>query len=59
MNINGAVSLVTGGASGLGEATVRELVRHGGRVLIVDLNEVRGQELAAELGDAAAYTRRV
>jgi NAD(P)-dependent dehydrogenase (short-subunit alcohol dehydrogenase family) len=57
MNINGAVSLVTGGASGLGEATVRELVRHGGRVLIVDLNEERGQELAAELGDAAAFAK--
>jgi len=57
MNINGAVSLVTGGASGLGEATVRELVRHGGRVLIVDLNEERGQELAAVLGDAAAFAK--
>jgi NAD(P)-dependent dehydrogenase (short-subunit alcohol dehydrogenase family) len=57
MNIKGAVSLVTGGASGLGEATVRELVRHGGRVLIVDLNEERGQELAAELGDAAAFAK--
>lgn len=57
MNISGSVALVTGGASGLGEATVRELVRRGGRAVIADLNEERGNELASELGDAALFAK--
>lgn len=57
MNIDGSVALVTGGASGLGEATVRELVARGGRAVIVDLNEERGQKLSGELGDAAAFVK--
>lgn len=57
MKIAGSVALVTGGASGLGEATVRKLVGLGGRAVIVDLNADRGQKLAAELGDAASYAQ--
>ncbi len=57
MNINGAVALVTGGASGLGEATVRAFVGRGGRAVIVDLNEERGAALAKELGDAAVFAK--
>jgi NAD(P)-dependent dehydrogenase (short-subunit alcohol dehydrogenase family) len=57
MKIEGSVALVTGGASGLGEATVRQLVGQGGRVVIVDLNEERGQALVAELGDTASFVR--
>jgi NAD(P)-dependent dehydrogenase (short-subunit alcohol dehydrogenase family) len=57
MNISGSVALVTGGASGLGEATVREIVRRGGRTVIVDLNAERGTELAKELGDAAVFCK--
>ena len=57
MNISGAVALVTGGASGLGEATVRGFVGRGGRALIVDLNEERGKSLAEELGDAASFAK--
>jgi NAD(P)-dependent dehydrogenase (short-subunit alcohol dehydrogenase family) len=57
MKIDGSVALVTGGASGLGEATVRQLVSQGGRVVIVDLNADRGKRLAAELGDAATFAR--
>ena len=57
MKIEGSVALVTGGASGLGEATVRKLVSEGGRVVIVDLNADRGKKLAAELGDQAAYVQ--
>jgi NAD(P)-dependent dehydrogenase (short-subunit alcohol dehydrogenase family) len=57
MKIAGSVALVTGGASGLGEATVRLLASQGGRVAIVDLNEERGQALATELGDAASFIR--
>jgi NAD(P)-dependent dehydrogenase (short-subunit alcohol dehydrogenase family) len=57
MQIDGSVVLVTGGASGLGEATVRRLVSQGGRVVIVDLNAERGKQLAAELGDAATFAQ--
>jgi NAD(P)-dependent dehydrogenase (short-subunit alcohol dehydrogenase family) len=57
MKIAGSVALVTGGASGLGEATVRKLVSDGGRAVIVDLNADRGKKLAAELGDAAIYAQ--
>jgi NAD(P)-dependent dehydrogenase (short-subunit alcohol dehydrogenase family) len=50
MNLNGIGALVAGGASGLGEATARELAARGARVAIVDLNEQRGPELAEETG---------
>jgi NAD(P)-dependent dehydrogenase (short-subunit alcohol dehydrogenase family) len=52
MKLNGTVALVTGGASGLGAATVRRLVEGGAKVMIVDRDEVRGQALASELGAA-------
>ena len=55
MDIKGNVFIVTGGASGLGEGTARMLVRQGGKVVIADLQDQRGQALAAELGgDAVA-----
>ncbi len=50
MNLNGTGTLVAGGASGLGEATARELAARGARVAIVDLNEERGPQLAEQLG---------
>jgi len=52
MKLNGTVALVTGGASGLGAATVRRLVAGGAKVMIVDRDEPRGQALAGELGQA-------
>jgi NAD(P)-dependent dehydrogenase (short-subunit alcohol dehydrogenase family) len=57
MKINGASALVTGGASGLGAATVRMLVAGGARVVIADVNEKAGQELAQELGSAASFVK--
>jgi NAD(P)-dependent dehydrogenase (short-subunit alcohol dehydrogenase family) len=50
MEIRGTAALVTGGASGLGEATVRMLVAEGATVTIVDRDDARGHELAGELG---------
>ena len=55
MEIKGSVAVVTGGASGLGEATVRNYVEGGGRVSILDLQEDKGQALASELGDSAIF----
>ncbi|MGM8909144.1 SDR family NAD(P)-dependent oxidoreductase [Psychrobacter sp. 1U1] len=49
--------LVTGGASGLGEAVVRAIVNEGGKVVIADLNESTGQALVEELGDNARFVR--
>ena len=57
MDIQGKVALVTGGASGLGAATVKMIVAAGGRAVILDLNEKLGQSLAGELGDAVRYAR--
>ena len=55
MEIKGKVALVTGGASGLGAATVRALVARGASVVIADVNAAAGQALAAELGGNAAF----
>jgi NAD(P)-dependent dehydrogenase (short-subunit alcohol dehydrogenase family) len=57
MNIQGKSALVSGGASGLGAATVRMLVAHGATVVIADVNEKAGQALAQELGSAAAFVK--
>ena len=55
MNIAGKVAIVTGGASGLGEATVRLYVSLGAKVAVFDMNDERGSALVAELGDAVIY----
>jgi NAD(P)-dependent dehydrogenase (short-subunit alcohol dehydrogenase family) len=57
MKIQGSTAVVTGGASGLGEATIRRLIAGGGRAAIFDLNEARGQSLAKELGANAIFAR--
>jgi NAD(P)-dependent dehydrogenase (short-subunit alcohol dehydrogenase family) len=49
MEIAGKVFIVTGGASGLGEGAARMLAAHGGRVVVADLQQERGQALAAEI----------
>ena len=56
MDIEGIGAVVTGGGSGLGEATAREIVARGGRVAILDLGRSQGAEVAASLGDAAIFT---
>src|SRR5947207_3787891 len=57
MNIQGKSALVTGGASGLGAATVRMLAAKGAKVMIADINEQAGNALAQELGAAAAFVK--
>jgi 3-hydroxyacyl-CoA dehydrogenase / 3-hydroxy-2-methylbutyryl-CoA dehydrogenase len=57
MKLEGIGALVAGGASGLGEATARELAARGARVAIVDVNEERARGLADELGESAVPFR--
>ena len=53
MSLNGMVALVTGGASGIGAATVRRLVKDGAKVAICDVNIEQARKLAEELGTKA------
>lgn len=51
------VAIVTGGAAGIGRATVERFVAEGAKVVVADLDTDAGAALAAELGDAAEYHR--
>ncbi|MDQ1681034.1 MAG: hypothetical protein QOI42_1893 [Frankiaceae bacterium] len=53
--LDGVGAIVAGGASGLGEATVRRLEAEGAHVVIADRDAERGEALAAELGDRVAF----
>ena len=57
MDIGGKVVVVTGGASGIGQAVVRAMLAKGGRVAIFDLNEAAGEAMVRELGEAALFAR--
>ena len=50
MDINGASAVVTGGASGIGAATARQLAAKGARVVVADLQADKGEALAQEIG---------
>lgn len=50
MDVSGASAIVTGGASGLGEASARKLAALGARVVVLDMQEEKGQAVASELG---------
>ena len=54
MDITGASALVTGGASGIGAAVVRQLAEKGAKVVVADLQEERGRALADEVGGVFA-----
>ena len=57
MNLEGNVALVTGAASGLGEASMRRFVGRGARVVMCDLNEERAAKITAELGDKVVFVK--
>ena len=53
--LGGRVAIVTGAARGTGAATARRLVEEGAQVLVADILDDRGEEVAAEFGDQAMY----
>jgi NAD(P)-dependent dehydrogenase (short-subunit alcohol dehydrogenase family) len=55
MRLDGAVAVVTGGASGLGRATVQRLVADGARAVIIDLPGSPGADVATSLGEAVRF----
>jgi NAD(P)-dependent dehydrogenase (short-subunit alcohol dehydrogenase family) len=57
MDVAGSSAIVTGGASGLGAATVRALAAAGASVTILDLQEAAGHDLADQLGDGTLFVR--
>ena len=57
MDVKSCKAIVTGGASGLGEACVRNFVGLGGKAAILDFDETRGEKLAAELGSNVIYAK--
>ena len=56
MDLNGISALVSGGASGLGEATAKELASAGATVVVADLNAERGEAVAKEIGGVFVST---
>ncbi len=57
MKINEAIAVITGGASGLGEACAREIVNNGGRVAIFDIQTEIGEQISRELGENAVFIK--
>jgi len=57
MNIQDCKAIVTGGASGLGEACIRHLVKEGANAVILDLDQARGEKLSAELGENVIFVK--
>jgi NAD(P)-dependent dehydrogenase (short-subunit alcohol dehydrogenase family) len=56
MELNGTAAIISGGASGLGEATARVLAAAGAAVTVADLNEERGKQVAEDIGGQFART---
>lgn len=56
-DLDGKVAIVTGAANGIGRATAERFVAEGACVVVADVDEDAGEELAAKLGDQAAFTR--
>lgn len=57
LEIQESIAVVTGGASGLGAATVRNIIKKGGKAVICDLSEENGAKLVQELGDSVLFVK--
>jgi len=53
--LDGKVAIITGGASGIGEGTVKLFVGHGAKVVIADVQDQAGERIARELGENVVY----
>jgi NAD(P)-dependent dehydrogenase (short-subunit alcohol dehydrogenase family) len=56
MNMDGKVALITGGSNGIGEAVARHLAAQGAHVVLADIDDSRGAEVAEELGGRFIHT---
>jgi NAD(P)-dependent dehydrogenase (short-subunit alcohol dehydrogenase family) len=56
MNVDGKVALITGGSNGIGEAVARHLAGQGAHVVLADIDDARGTEVAEELGGRFIHT---
>ena len=56
-DLSGKVAIITGGARGQGAAEARLFASLGARVVVTDILEAEGQEVAASIGDAARFVR--
>ena len=56
MNLDGKVALITGGSNGIGEAVARHLSAQGVQLVLADIDDARGKEVAAELGGRYVHT---
>ena len=57
MRLEGKVALVTGGASGMGRSEATIFAREGARVVVADILEAEGKEVAKAIGDAARFVK--
>jgi NAD(P)-dependent dehydrogenase (short-subunit alcohol dehydrogenase family) len=57
MKLENSVALITGGASGLGEATARLFIQNGAKVIVMDLNEQLGQQFQDEFSDQVIFIK--
>ena len=55
--LDGKVAIITGASQGMGEAHARRFVKEGAKVVLTDLNDERGQEIAGELGENAKFIK--
>lgn len=55
--LDGKVVIVTGGAGGMGESHVRKFASEGAKVVVTDINEEKGQEIADDIGESALFVK--
>ena len=57
--LDGRVAIITGGASGIGEASVQLFSKEGAKVIFADIMDIYGEKLAKELGSNVEFTIKI